>query len=84
MMLVLGILILSLLTVAVALRNITIDDSFGDEITHIIPTYIPPSKWSFSGDAKPNASLAYNGTWHDTTSHPTDPDHGVSFSFTGQ
>ncbi|KAF4569659.1 hypothetical protein EYR36_009456 [Pleurotus pulmonarius] len=83
MLLVLGIPVLSLLTVAVALRNISIDDSFGDESTHDVPTYTPPSKWTVSGRATPNASLAYKGTWHDTTSHPLDANHTASFSFTG-
>lgn len=86
MLLVVGIPILSLLTVAEAtgLRNVTIDDSYGDEITHNLPTYTPSSVWtSGAARAQPNASLAYNGTWHDTTSHPGEAAHVVSFDFTG-
>ncbi|KAJ8695282.1 hypothetical protein PTI98_007888 [Pleurotus ostreatus] len=67
-----------------ALRNVTIDDRFGDAMTHVVPSYIPPNKWSPNGgSARPNASLAHNGTWHDATYHPKNAPHKASFSFTG-
>ncbi|KAF7430908.1 hypothetical protein PC9H_006623 [Pleurotus ostreatus] len=70
-------------TAAGGLRNVTIDDRGGDETTHNIPIYLPPDKWSSGGHARPNASLAHNGTWHDATVHPGESALNVSFSFTG-
>lgn len=67
-------------------RNITIDDQFGDEITHITPTYSPSSRWRLGGTgglAKPNASLAYQETWHDSTHQVGYGATVVNFGFTG-
>lgn len=87
LMLIARILLFSFMTMAgaavEALRNVTIDDYYGDEITLIVPTYLPPKQWSTLGDAKPNASLTYKKTWHDTTYHPGRAAHNVSFEFTG-
>ncbi|KAF4592953.1 hypothetical protein EYR38_008659 [Pleurotus pulmonarius] len=83
----LRILFLCFMTMAGAtaegLRNVTIDDRYGDEITLTVPTYLPPDAWSSRGNAQPNASLAYNRTWHDTTSHPEHAANNVTFNFTG-
>ena len=55
------------------LVNITIDDQFGDAVTGAIPGYLPtPGNWSIGQNcpgcfAQPDASLAFRGTWHDTT-----------------
>lgn len=66
-------------------RNVTIDDSFGDEITNDVPIYEPTDKWQTSGGhANPDVALARNGTWHDTTRYPEDAQISVSFGFTGQ
>lgn len=71
-------------TVNAALRNVTIDDHFGDAMTHVVPSYIPPDEWSLSGgSARPIASLAHDETWHDVTYHPGNAPHKASFSFTG-
>lgn len=79
-------LFLAVTTEATRLRNVTIDDQFGDEITHIAPTYSPSSKWRLAGTggyAKPNASLAYKGTWHDSTQFAGHAAAIVNFGFTG-
>ena len=66
------------------LRNVTIDEHFGDEITHDAPIYQPPNKWKTSGGhANPALSLAHDGTWHDATQYPRDGDISMSFGFTG-
>ncbi|KAF9497155.1 hypothetical protein BDN71DRAFT_642089 [Pleurotus eryngii] len=89
-MLIARILFLSFMTMAGAagtaaegLRNVTIDDGGGDETTHIVPTYLPPEKWSSGGHAMPNTSLAHNRTWHGATVHPGERALNISFSFTG-
>lgn len=90
LMLIARILFLSFMTMAGTagtavggLRNVTIDDGGGDETTHIVPTYLPPERWSSGGHAMPNASLAHNRTWHDATVHPGERPLNISFSFTG-
>lgn len=62
-----------------SLVNRTIDDETGDEITGTLPQYTPASYWKqgstcapSSCDARPNASLAHGGTWHDTEHIPPD------------
>ncbi|KDQ26561.1 hypothetical protein PLEOSDRAFT_159520 [Pleurotus ostreatus PC15] len=74
-------------TVARKQRNVTIDDKYGDESTGIVPTYLPSHAWS-SGpredlSAKPNVSIAYNGTWHDSTHWVNNTEAIVNFGFTG-
>ncbi|KAF4592890.1 hypothetical protein EYR38_008596 [Pleurotus pulmonarius] len=74
-------------TVAWKQRNVTIDDKHGDEVTGIAPKYLPSHAWS-SGprdglNAKPNASLAYNGIWHDSTHWVNNDQIIVNFGFTG-
>lgn len=53
------------------LKNVTVDDTKGDELSGTMPTYLPTGDWSTGGCkgclAKPNASLAFDGTWHDAT-----------------
>ena len=60
--------------VLAALQNVTVDDAV---LTGpVVPVYLPsPSSWSQGNQcsncaAKPDPSLAYNGTWHDTTFYP--------------
>ncbi|KAF4569597.1 hypothetical protein EYR40_008575 [Pleurotus pulmonarius] len=68
-------------------RNVTIDDEYGDEVTHVVPAFTPLGGWSLKGGttalAKPDASLANNGTWHDATQHAGDLTKTVNFNFTG-
>ncbi|KAF9497111.1 hypothetical protein BDN71DRAFT_636784 [Pleurotus eryngii] len=67
-------------------RNITIDDQFGDERTLIVPTFIPVDDWiigGIGGSAIPNRSLAYNGTWRDSTHWIGTQATSVNFGFTG-
>lgn len=68
-------------------RNVTIDDHFGDEMTHALPTYIPSDKWDREGTqpwvvTPPNASLAHDGTWHAPKLKAGMKT--VNFSFTGR
>ncbi|KAF4592907.1 hypothetical protein EYR40_008591 [Pleurotus pulmonarius] len=68
-------------------RNITIDDQFGDERTHVVPTFMPTDDWIIGGtggSVMPCRSLAYKGTWHDTTHRVGTPATSVSFGFTGE
>ncbi|TDL24135.1 hypothetical protein BD410DRAFT_109396 [Rickenella mellea] len=58
-------------------RNHTIDDVFGDDNSGALPTYSPGTAWH-RGDqctaclVKPDASQAFNGTWHDATHNVAD------------
>ncbi|KAH9930966.1 uncharacterized protein B0H18DRAFT_120087 [Fomitopsis serialis] len=75
----------------------TIDDTFGDSVTGEIPNYSSSDCWSQGPDCsgcflQPDASKAYNGTWHDTSSNtcsgndandPFKAGHGVTFTFVG-
>ncbi|KAL4266467.1 hypothetical protein AB1N83_003327 [Pleurotus pulmonarius] len=69
----------------VALRNVTIDDQFGDELSRVRPTYAPTLGWTSGGEGavKLNTSLVHNGTWHDTTLYPGGEPKRVNFTFTG-
>ncbi|KDQ26534.1 hypothetical protein PLEOSDRAFT_1043589 [Pleurotus ostreatus PC15] len=90
---ILGILILCSQTTATknsSRRNVTIDDQFGDEMTQVVPTYMPPNRWNKGGMnlpaavlARPNASLAHGKTWHDSTHLVGGPTTTVNFGFTG-
>ena len=54
-------------------HNVTIDDQYGDESNGRLVSYSPSSgAWSLGTMCddcrlRPNASLAFNGTWHDST-----------------
>ncbi len=69
-----------------ALRNITIDDQFGDELSRVRPTYAPTLGWTSGGGGavKLNTSSVHNGTWHDTTLYPGGEPKRVNFTFTGE
>jgi hypothetical protein len=75
--------------------NFTIDDTYGDARTGVIPTYEPGNDTAPYGDAwtancegcrvVPNPKEVFNGTWH----HATDLHSGytgltTSFQFTGK
>ncbi|KAF9497110.1 hypothetical protein BDN71DRAFT_636841 [Pleurotus eryngii] len=78
-------LFLAVTTEATRSRNVTIDDQFGGEITHVAPTHSPSSGWKLAGTgghAKPNASLAYKATWHDLTHYAGHAAAIANFGFT--
>ncbi|KAF8447251.1 hypothetical protein L210DRAFT_2785803 [Boletus edulis BED1] len=65
------------------LRNVTVDDA-------VVPQYLPTnSVWNIGGDCttclvKPDPTLAYNGTWHDSTFAPSNGyTQAIEFTFTG-
>ena len=65
------------------LVNVTIDDTFGDELTGARITYTPQGAWNFGQNctectAMPDPSLARNGTWHDGTFDVTDEAGGYA------
>lgn len=70
------------------IKNVTIDDLYGDIETGAKPIY-SSSGWSQGPcngcKAQPNASLAFEGSWHDATHHPedTDPERTVTLTFRG-
>ncbi|KAH9930957.1 uncharacterized protein B0H18DRAFT_119889 [Fomitopsis serialis] len=83
----LAIVLFSLL-VSAGQVNRTIDDTYGDLVTGLLPTYT--SNWNpgqgCSGCAvQPSKSEAYAGTWHDTTSNNPNSTSGhyVTIQFTG-
>lgn len=58
------------------LVNSTIDDAFPDPRSGATIQYTPAAAWNLGGScqpctAKPDISLLYNNTWHDTTFYPT-------------
>ncbi|KAH7104308.1 hypothetical protein BKA62DRAFT_694248 [Auriculariales sp. MPI-PUGE-AT-0066] len=74
-----------------ALRNITIDDAQGDEVTGAKPIYTPPNQWyaissqsRCDGICDPNPGIdeAYFSTWHVATGFPTEPSR-IEFKFNG-
>ncbi|KAG9308415.1 hypothetical protein JVU11DRAFT_11903 [Chiua virens] len=73
-----------------SLQNVTVDDAVQAGPTGTIPEYLPSASYWNTGNncskclVKPDPSMAYNGTWHDTTFNP---DNGISqkieFTFIG-
>lgn len=73
--------------------NISIDDTHGDEVTGLVPTYIDQvgNTWiagsgcqGCHGAAQPDASQAHEGTWHDAThTEGVDPGPIVNIAFNG-
>ena len=70
-----------------ALQNITVDDAVLTGA--VVPNYLPnTSVWNIGNTCtgclvQPDPSLAYNGTWHDTTYAPNNSLQEIQFSFTG-
>ena len=71
-----------------ALQNVTVDDAV--LIGAAVPTYLPsPSSWNQGNICsgclvRPNPSMAYNGTWHDTTFSPNSTvSQAFEFTFVG-
>jgi hypothetical protein len=68
-------------------RNITIDDEGGDEVTHA-PVQYSKVGWTQGAScatcwSRPDASQAYDHTWHDSTANITTP-NSVALNFTGK
>ena len=80
--------------VCAVLKNITVDDCGLDPTNGVAFTYLPNADVFALGqtcngcEAQVNASLAYNGSWHDTTYDPTYPTRSnprnITFEFTGK
>lgn len=72
---------------AAAATNRTIDDEYGDEVTGQKLVYSPAQGWTQGSkctDCLYHPTTAYNGTWHDATQHPDDPDvRTITVNFTG-
>lgn len=75
-----------------------IDDTYGDSVTGAKPSYSSDGEdcWNQGPGCaacvlQPDPSMAYNGTWHETTSNmcnnavsdQSSAGHSVSFNFTG-
>ncbi|EIW63879.1 uncharacterized protein TRAVEDRAFT_79572, partial [Trametes versicolor FP-101664 SS1] len=76
--------------------NRTIDDEYGDSVTGVKPVYGPSSdptgNWiqgltcvhcTMLPGKVIDISQTFNGTWHDSTYHPGNPDHTIDAPFTG-
>ncbi|OSD00906.1 hypothetical protein PYCCODRAFT_649257 [Trametes coccinea BRFM310] len=69
--------------------NRTIDDEKGDSVTGVVPSYSPVGSWSQGSTCSGcfihlDASQTFQGTWHDTTHTPGDPEPRViTAQFTG-
>ncbi|PCH33249.1 hypothetical protein WOLCODRAFT_14596 [Wolfiporia cocos MD-104 SS10] len=75
--------------VLAALRNVTIDDTYGDPDTGVQFTYAPAGNWSLGQnctncEAHPDPAYTYDKSWHDTTFFPSldtaPPNASVSFN----
>ena len=71
-----------------ALQNVTVDDAVLTGA--VVPTYLPsPSNWNQGNIClgclvQPDSSMAYNGTWHDTTFSPNSTvSQAFEFTFIG-
>ena len=71
-----------------ALVNQTIDDYFGDPITGTFPIYSPANLWQQGNGCttcvvRPDVSIPFDGTWHDSTYFVGNGTRSVSVTFTG-
>ncbi|KAJ7272834.1 hypothetical protein C8J57DRAFT_260268 [Mycena rebaudengoi] len=69
-------------------QNRTIDDESGDSVSGAKPVYSPPTYWSLNSSCDgckvhPNASLAFNRTWHDSSQLPGNGPVSITLEFTG-
>ena len=72
--------------------NRTIDDQRGDNVTGVVPLYLPDEAWNIGqmcnmcsirpGDPI-DPSQVFDGTWHDTTSLTKDTEPIIQVNFTG-
>ena len=69
--------------------NRTIDDEQGDSVTGLVPEYSPPGAWHQGSTCTAcfvhlDTSQVLDGTWHDTTHHPGDPEpRSITMRFNG-
>ena len=71
--------------------NQTIDDDLGDSLTGLKPRYAPGDGWAQGAECSGcnintrnvDVSRVQDGTWHDSTHHPGDPDRVITVAFTG-
>ncbi|EIW63921.1 uncharacterized protein TRAVEDRAFT_78728, partial [Trametes versicolor FP-101664 SS1] len=88
--------LVSLPMAAARLVNRTIDDEYGDSVTGVKPVYGPSSdptgNWiqgltcvhcTMLPEKVIDISQTFNGTWHDSTYHPGNPDHTINAPFSG-
>ncbi|EDR13621.1 uncharacterized protein LACBIDRAFT_322690 [Laccaria bicolor S238N-H82] len=71
-----------------ALVNQTIDDYFGDPISGTFPIYSPANMWQQGNGCttclvRPDVSIPFDGTWHDSTFLIGGATRSVSITFTG-
>ena len=81
-------------TCLAVVKTVNVDDTKGDEMTGAIPIYTPSDgSWTEGQDcqvcfAKPDASLAFDSSWHDATHSegviPRPGQKSVSIAFTGE
>ena len=70
--------------------SVTIDDEYGDESDRRHVTYSPPDTyWTLGTQCTdcvlhPNVSLAFDGTWHDSTYHGQGLPPSMTFLFDGK
>ena len=81
--------LISLVTIAAAATNRTIDDQEGDSVTGAVPSYTPVGSWNQGSTCDGcfvhlDPSQTFDGTWHDSTHTPGDPEPRViTAQFTG-
>lgn len=70
-------------------ENSTIDDAYAGQVEGLTLRYLAEDGWIQGNlcqgcSAQPEASLAFNGTWHDATSmHDDNLQRIIEFNFTG-
>lgn len=69
--------------------NRTIDDEHGDSTGGGSVQFAPSGSWAQGAEcsgcwAQPDASLAFDGTWHDSTTGPNTQQLTVNIRFHGQ
>ncbi|KAJ7232175.1 hypothetical protein B0H12DRAFT_202723 [Mycena haematopus] len=70
--------------------NRTIDDFYGDPVTGAVPSYEPSGVWNAVVNSncticfvRPDATQAFDNTWHDATLHDESDPPSVTLQFTG-
>ncbi|KAI0774516.1 hypothetical protein C8Q74DRAFT_841071 [Fomes fomentarius] len=85
-------LILSARLVAATTKTVTIDDTYGDEVTGVRPVYSPSASWSQGRRCvhdeeclvNPDPNEVGRGTWHDAVGMSEDaPSRTIALSFEG-
>ncbi len=81
-------LLISCLATA-TLTNRTIDDEEGDSVSGLLPEFSPPGAWHQGSTCTTclvhlDSSQTFDGTWHDTTYQPDDPEpRTITMRFNG-